>query len=55
MHRTKGSGIENIIVVLDEQSWNKYNFSTIFDKDLPPDNPKKCLILNYSMSPALEQ
>ncbi|XQF92535.1 hypothetical protein ACOBV9_15275 [Pseudoalteromonas espejiana] len=26
MHKTKGSGIENVLVVLDEYFWNKYNF-----------------------------
>lgn len=32
MHKTKGSGIENVMVVLDEYSWyQKYKFKTIFD------------------------
>eukprot|EP01090_Pellita_catalonica_P011365 TRINITY_DN2298_c0_g1_i4.p1 TRINITY_DN2298_c0_g1~~TRINITY_DN2298_c0_g1_i4.p1 ORF type:complete len:656 (-),score=103.03 TRINITY_DN2298_c0_g1_i4:331-2298(-) len=32
MHKTKGSGIENVMVVLDEYFWyQKYNFKTIFD------------------------
>lgn len=31
MHKTKGSGIENVIVVLDEYFWNEYDFSTIFN------------------------
>ncbi|HNX58268.1 MAG TPA: ATP-dependent helicase, partial [Spirochaetota bacterium] len=32
MHKTKGSGIENVIVVLDEYFWyQKYKFKTIFD------------------------
>ncbi|ALQ07219.1 DNA helicase [Pseudoalteromonas sp. Bsw20308] len=26
MHKTKGSGIENVLVVLDEYFWNKYSF-----------------------------
>lgn len=26
MHKTKGSGIENVLVVLDEYFWSKYNF-----------------------------
>lgn len=37
MHKTKGSGIENVIVVMDEYFWNKYNFKSIYDtteKDL---------------------
>jgi DNA helicase-2/ATP-dependent DNA helicase PcrA len=31
MHKTKGSGIENVMVVMDEYFWNKYNFKTIYD------------------------
>jgi DNA helicase-2/ATP-dependent DNA helicase PcrA len=31
MHKTKGSGIENVMVVLDEYFWNKYNFKSIYD------------------------
>ena len=31
MHKTKGSGIENVIVVLDEYFWSKYNFKAIYD------------------------
>ena len=37
MHKTKGSGIENVLVVMDEYFWNKYNFKSIYDvneKDL---------------------
>jgi len=30
MHKTKGSGIENVIVVLDEYFWSKYNFKSIY-------------------------
>lgn len=33
MHKTKGSGIENVIVVLDEYFWSKYDFNNIFDKN----------------------
>lgn len=33
MHKTKGSGIENVLVVLDEYFWSKYDFKTIFSKD----------------------
>lgn len=32
MHKTKGSGIENVIVVLDEYFWTKYNFKSIYDE-----------------------
>jgi DNA helicase-2/ATP-dependent DNA helicase PcrA len=31
MHKTKGSGIENVMVVMDEYFWNKYNFKSVFD------------------------
>lgn len=31
MHKTKGSGIENVMVVMDEYFWNKYNFKSIYD------------------------
>lgn len=37
MHKTKGSGIENVMVVMDEYFWNKYNFKSVYDvgeKDL---------------------
>ncbi|WP_282051397.1 hypothetical protein [Maribacter aquivivus] len=34
MHKTKGSGIENVIVVLDEYFWNKYNFKSIYDSTI---------------------
>ncbi len=40
MHKTKGSGIENVLVVLDEYFWTKYNFKTIFDNS-ETDNDKK--------------
>ena len=31
MHKTKGSGIDNVLVVMDEYFWGKYSFKTIFD------------------------
>lgn len=31
MHKTKGSGIKNVLVVLEEYFWPKYKFKTIFD------------------------
>jgi DNA helicase-2/ATP-dependent DNA helicase PcrA len=34
MHKTKGSGIENVIVVLDEYFWSKYNFRSIYDPEV---------------------
>ena len=39
MHKTKGSGIENVIVVLDEYFWTEYDFSKIFDSNIN-DNKK---------------
>lgn len=30
MHKTKGTGIENVVVVLDEFNWNKYDFGSCF-------------------------
>jgi DNA helicase-2/ATP-dependent DNA helicase PcrA len=35
MHKTKGSGINNVMVVLDEYFWYQYNFRTIFDPNEP--------------------
>jgi len=31
MHKTKGSGIENVLVVLDDFFWSKYQFKTLFE------------------------
>jgi DNA helicase-2/ATP-dependent DNA helicase PcrA len=31
MHKTKGIGIDNTIVVLDEYFWSEYNFKSVFD------------------------
>lgn len=31
MHKTKGSGIENVMVVMDEYFWNKYSFKSIYN------------------------
>lgn len=35
MHKTKGSGIENVLVVLDEYFWNKYKFQFSPDRTEP--------------------
>jgi len=35
MHKTKGSSIENVVVVLDEYLWNEYRFGSVF---LPGDS-----------------
>jgi len=40
MHKTKGSGIKNVLVVLEEYFWTKYKFKTIFDSG-EPDLEKK--------------
>lgn len=33
MHKTKGSSIESVIVVMDEFFWNEYNFSSLYSSD----------------------
>lgn len=34
MHKTKGTGIENVLIVLEEYNWTKYDFSSCFvDED----------------------
>lgn len=35
MHKTKGTGIENILVVLDEYSWTQYDFLSCFSGESP--------------------
>lgn len=35
MHKTKGSGIENVLVVLDEYFWNQYKFQFSHDSTEP--------------------
>ena len=30
MHKTKGSSIQNVIVVMDEFFWNEYKFSSLY-------------------------
>ena len=37
MHKTKGSGIKDVLTFLDEYFWNKYNFKT----------KNKSFIINY--------
>lgn len=39
MHKTKGTGIENVVVVLDEFKWNKYDFGSCFRAE--DDNPAR--------------
>lgn len=31
MHKTKGSGIDNVLVAMDDFFWSKYQFKTLFD------------------------
>lgn len=33
MHKTKGSSIQNVIVVMDEFFWNEYKFSSLYSPD----------------------
>lgn len=47
MHKTKGSGIENVIVVLDEFFWNKYNFKSIYDESVDLEKRSKNQKLFY--------
>lgn len=32
MHKTKGAGIENVLVVLEEYFWNQYKFQFCHDR-----------------------
>jgi DNA helicase-2/ATP-dependent DNA helicase PcrA len=47
MHKTKGSGIENVIVILDEYFWNKYNFKSIYDDSIDSEKRYKNQKLFY--------
>jgi DNA helicase II / ATP-dependent DNA helicase PcrA len=47
MHKTKGSGIENVIVVLDEYFWSKYNFKSIYDTSIEMESRYKNQKLFY--------
>lgn len=47
MHKTKGSGIENVIVVIDEYFWNKYNFKSIYYESIEPEKRVKNQKLFY--------
>lgn len=35
MHKTKGTGIENVLLVIDEYGWNQYNFVNCFSAEIP--------------------
>lgn len=47
MHKTKGSSIENVKVVLDEYFWNDYNFKSLYDLDAKTDMKEKTEKLFY--------
>lgn len=47
MHKTKGSGIDNVLVVLDEYFWSTYNFNSIFDPAFDVEKKLKNLKLIY--------
>lgn len=47
MHKTKGSGIDNVLVVLDEYFWNEYNFSYIYSSKAAIDKKWKNQKLFY--------
>jgi DNA helicase-2/ATP-dependent DNA helicase PcrA len=40
MHKTKGTGIENVLVVLDEYGWGEYDFFSCFSGE-PPASSKE--------------
>jgi len=46
MHKTKGSGIDKVLVVLDEYFWNEYDFSSIFLSNNGLDEKQKNRKLN---------
>lgn len=43
MHKTKGSSIQNVIVVMEEFFWNEYNFSSLY---LPESDENANRIIN---------
>ncbi len=47
MHKTKGSSIENVTVVLDEYFWNDYNFKSLYDLGEKTDMKEKTEKLFY--------
>ena len=47
MHKTKGSSIENVTVVLDEYFWNDYNFKSLYDLGAKTDMKEKTEKLFY--------
>ncbi|PCH60162.1 MAG: hypothetical protein COC05_05020 [Gammaproteobacteria bacterium] len=47
MHKTKGSGIDNVLVVLDEYFWHEYNFRHIYSGEADADKKWKNQKLFY--------
>lgn len=47
MHKTKGTGLNNVIVVLDEYFWNEYKFNSIFESEVNNDIRFKNMKLMY--------
>ncbi|MCG8642918.1 MAG: hypothetical protein MI862_24545, partial [Desulfobacterales bacterium] len=47
MHKTKGTGIKNVLVVLDEYFWSKYSFKDVFDISINSDRIAKSQKLLY--------
>lgn len=48
MHKTKGSGIDNVIVVLDEYFWNEYDFTSLIKSDEITNQEKRIRTLNLT-------
>jgi len=47
MHKTKGSSINNVLVVLDEYFWNEYKFKALYNEEAEDKIKKKILKLFY--------
>jgi DNA helicase-2/ATP-dependent DNA helicase PcrA len=47
MHKTKGSSIDNVMVVLDEYFWNEYDFKILYDNESNKAMKKKMQKLFY--------
>lgn len=47
MHKTKGSGIDNVLVALDEYFWKEYDFKAVFSKEGDSDKKQKSQKLIY--------
>lgn len=47
MHKTKGSGIDNVLVALDEYFWKEYDFKAVFSKEGDSNKRQKSKKLIY--------